>query len=348
MQKKYRQSNMELLRILAMFLVLVVHANFKSIGIPTEWDFVNNFTLSFCRVYVESVAIVCVNVFVLISGWFCINPNFKRFCELLFQILFISATVNIILVVFGISETYNVKDWIKSLYSDSYWFIPSYLILYTFTPVLNAFAKNSSKKDFLVLLLSFFCFQTIFSFILNISWFEMGYSPISFMGLYLIARYLRIWPNRLTCQVMRFYLFGFIGLSLILTIIAILVLMYGIGRVWMWYYYTSPIVIMESLFLLLLFSKIKLSSKLVNWVAISSFSVYLVHSCSVFFNGIYISNISRWFEVKPTIAFLIYSLLFMTFVFGISIILDKLRIIVWTLLCTWMIKVDSKSLLLKK
>ena len=141
---------MELLRILAMFLVLVVHANFKSIGIPTEWDFVNNFTLSFCRVYVESVAIVCVNVFVLISGWFCINPNFKRFCELLFQILFISATVNIILVVFGISETYNVKDWIKSLYSDSYWFIPSYLILYTFTPVLNAFAKNSSKKDFLV------------------------------------------------------------------------------------------------------------------------------------------------------------------------------------------------------
>ncbi len=340
MQKKFRQSNMELLRILAMFFVLVVHANFKSIGIPTEWDLNNNFALSFCRIYVESVAIVCVNVFVLISGWFGINPNIRRFCALSFQIMFISATVYIILVLFDICETSNVKDWVKSLYSDSYWFIPSYFLMYIFIPILNAFVEQASRKDFLVCLWSFFCFQTFFGFVLNISWFEMGYSPLSFMGLYLLARYIKLWPNRLTCQGWLFYLFGFLGLSVLLTLLAIMVLQYGIGRVWMWFYYTSPIVILESLFLLLLFSKIRLSSRYVNWVAISSFSVYLVHSYGIFFNRIYISNISRWYEAKPISVFLIYSLLFMTLIFCVSIIIDKIRIIIWTLLCGWMLKED--------
>ena len=39
--KKFRQSNMELLRIVAMFLVLLVHADFFSIGAPSASDCVN-------------------------------------------------------------------------------------------------------------------------------------------------------------------------------------------------------------------------------------------------------------------------------------------------------------------
>lgn len=83
-----RQSNIELLRIVAMFLVLVVHADFMALGEPT-FDEMNTQPLpSVIRVFIQSCAIVCVNVFVLISGWFGVRPNVKSVSKFLFQCFF--------------------------------------------------------------------------------------------------------------------------------------------------------------------------------------------------------------------------------------------------------------------
>ena len=40
------------------------------------------------RMLFESLAIVCVNVFVLISGWFGIRPKWKSVTNFLFQVFF--------------------------------------------------------------------------------------------------------------------------------------------------------------------------------------------------------------------------------------------------------------------
>lgn len=68
--KKRRQSNIELLRITSMLLVLIVHANFKVLGAPNNDNISIDLFGSIMRYLTESLSIVCVNAFVLISSEF--------------------------------------------------------------------------------------------------------------------------------------------------------------------------------------------------------------------------------------------------------------------------------------
>ena len=88
MKHKTRDSNIELLRMLAMFLVLLVHADFFSLGTPTLQDIQTSTLDSTLRIFFEALSIVCVNVFVLISGWFGIRPSLKGVSNFIFQCLF--------------------------------------------------------------------------------------------------------------------------------------------------------------------------------------------------------------------------------------------------------------------
>lgn len=56
--KKERCSNIELLRILAMFLVLIVHADFFSLGAPSSLEIQESPISSFVRIFFESLSIV--------------------------------------------------------------------------------------------------------------------------------------------------------------------------------------------------------------------------------------------------------------------------------------------------
>ena len=59
---------MEALLLLAMFLVLAVHANNLSLGQPTVEAAVEAPVGTFTRMFLQQACIVCVDVFVLISG----------------------------------------------------------------------------------------------------------------------------------------------------------------------------------------------------------------------------------------------------------------------------------------
>lgn len=83
-----RLSNMELLRIVCMFFVLVQHANFLSIGTPVQQDAAAEPVGTFIRFFVEALCIVAVNVFVFISGWFGIRYSHKGVLRLFFQCVF--------------------------------------------------------------------------------------------------------------------------------------------------------------------------------------------------------------------------------------------------------------------
>lgn len=84
-----RLSNFELLRCIAMFLVLMVHADFYSLGAP-EITNIRDISLGdIVQLLIQGISIVCVNVFVLISGWFGIRPNIKSFANFIFQCSFL-------------------------------------------------------------------------------------------------------------------------------------------------------------------------------------------------------------------------------------------------------------------
>lgn len=71
--KVTRQHNLELLRIVAMLMVLFIHYNLPVRGKPTPELMHAAFWSSLFTLSLQSVLIVCVNCFVLISGWFGIR-----------------------------------------------------------------------------------------------------------------------------------------------------------------------------------------------------------------------------------------------------------------------------------
>lgn len=82
-----RSSNIELLRILSMFLVLMIHY-IPSRTLPTHDTLAHDTLGTLFDLELRSISFVCVNCFILISGYFGIRWKLKSFSNLLFQILF--------------------------------------------------------------------------------------------------------------------------------------------------------------------------------------------------------------------------------------------------------------------
>lgn len=341
MESKTRQSNIELLRCLAMFYILLVHACYYSQGSPIFEDFSNKPIDSTLLVLLESLSIVAVNVFVLISGWFSIRPRWKSALNFVFQCLFFSISIYALFLVTSWSE-FSLRGLAQVFYATKInWFIKSYIGLYILAPVLNAFVEVSSRKVFKWVLISFFIFQTSYGWMTGAAeFFQQGYSTISFIGLYLLARYMNIYKPSWTKLPHQYDLLIYLGLALMLTAAITLCgilkpFSVGVGSFVMkglmhvQTSYISPLVILASVSLLLYFSKLNIQSKLINWIASSSFAVFLIHANP---------NISPYFvalsrtiveQIKLPVNFLVL-LVVLGLIFLLSVLVDKIRIVSWT------------------
>lgn len=106
---KERDSNMELLRIVSMVLVLISHASYTSLNPPAQADISTSLDSAFLRVLAESFSVVCVNVFVLISGWYGIKVRWSRFAELIFQVVFISISIYALMRCLGLVQAISIS-----------------------------------------------------------------------------------------------------------------------------------------------------------------------------------------------------------------------------------------------
>lgn len=269
-----RESNFELLRIVAMFLVLIVHADFWALGAPSIDDYNINPLSSATRAIIESCAIVCVNIFICISGWFGIKPSLKGLSTFLFQSIFLLIITYLFTISCGKATlTFSgIRQCL--LLSPSLWFVMAYIGLYIISPILNEFSKTADKNQFLRILVLFFIFQTIFGisgaapFIMN------GYSVFSFVGLYLLAQYVR----KYCLKYKNIIIIGG-GMSLIVNSLGYVIPRFcGFELPIFTFSYINPFVIWTSIGILLQFQGIKIkSNKYINWISKSAFAVYIIH-----------------------------------------------------------------------
>ena len=321
-----RESSLELLRIIAMLLVLMVHAGFKALGIPTVEEVASSPASSFLRFLSESVAIVCVNVFILITGWFGIRPKVSRFCGLVFQVVFIGAFIYLCLLLLGKTEPWGVNGWVRLLlFRRGLWFVSAYMVLYVLAPVLNAFVTTAHQQTFRNVLLAFFAVQTLCGFCADYSFFGYGYTPLSFIGLYLLARYMSIYRSRF-CTLNKWYDMTIYACSTLLTAVLSMVVIRYTHRDDCLYDYLSPIVIVSSVYFFLFFTKLSFHSKAVNWVASSAFAVYLFHCDPLFFDSYYLLPIKEFYVNDTLPLFVLHTASLMMAVFVLAIVVDKLRI----------------------
>ena len=138
-----RQTNIELLRILCMLFILLFHCNLNVI-------LRNNDTsdgLNYCALFVNSLVVVAVNVFVLISGYFSIKIKLKSIAGLLFQTEFFAVVAILIygiLTMMGQNTPVRLTTIVLGLFPfqpSGLWFIPCYALLLFVSPVLNWICK---------------------------------------------------------------------------------------------------------------------------------------------------------------------------------------------------------------
>ena len=325
--KNTRDSNMELLRIVAMLLIMVVHANFRALPKPDAVAIAANPSSAFLQFMAEGFSIVGVNVFVMLSGWYGIRPRMVRFAELVFQLLFFGVVcMGIEWIVTGQMPPKSIST-IMLLNPGNYWFVKTYIALYLFSPVLNSFVEYASRRQFEYTLTSVFGFVFLYGWLTEATdWLRAGYSLPWFVSLYLLARYMRVhrpWVTRFRRAI---DLGIYLGTAVFLTVAVFVLRHYNLGG--MLYFYTSPVVVIGAMYLLLFFSKLKLKSAFINWVAISSLAIYLTHSSS-FLAKYYDGSIRQWFYGESRMVFIAYAVVLIIAVFVGSILLDKVRLVLW-------------------
>ena len=327
-----RQSNMELLRIIAMFFILVGHI-VSFMGFPEHDTILKNPIGSLANFLWFGFGIVFVDVFVFISGWFGINFKIPRLIGLLFQVLFFSSLIYVCLLCWKPYFYANVKAFSTVFFfnSNDYWFVKAYIGLYLMTPILNAYIEKTEEKQIRLFLICFFIFQTIYGWfnLFGAHWFEGGFSMISFIGIYVLARYIRLFPNKWTQMTCKNNLIIYFSISLVLGTLGFLLCFLQIPIYGRLYTYTNPLVIVSSVFLVIGFSKMYFKNMFINWIARSCLAIYLLHANELVLHPIYFNQAKLWLEREPTIVFL-YKTSMWVLLFAVgAIVLDKLRIVLW-------------------
>ena len=282
-RSKFRQSNIELLRMLAMFFVLLVHADYYSLGMPSVEATQTNLIDSILRFFFVALSIICVNVFVLISGWFGIRPSLRGISNFIFQCLFFLIGTYVVTLLIGTSSLSleGIAGCFAATKLD--WFIKAYLLLYILSPVLNAFVESADRKVFRNVLIAYFAFVCTYGWIGAAKFMMGGYTTLFLLGLYLLARYMRIYQPRFTKFKPSTDLTIYIVVSSFVTVACITPpLLFG-KNIQPWWQYIAPTAIVGAIYLLLTFSKIKIQSKFVNWCGASCFAVFLLHTSPCIF-----------------------------------------------------------------
>ncbi len=155
-QVKQRDMNFELLRIIAMLLIVALHYITHS-GLEKRLEL-----YSFNYLFINSMkalAMISVNLYVLITGYYMIKSKIKikKVVYIWGLTLFYSIVMLIISIIFG--RKLQIAAIMKSFMpfsSGIYWFVTAYIALYILVPFINKLLLNLNKKQYQLLLIILF------------------------------------------------------------------------------------------------------------------------------------------------------------------------------------------------
>lgn len=337
--RKERQANFELLRILAMFMVVALHYMLKGgIAIPMSK---NGSAMNLLAWLLEAFCIVAVNVYVLISGYFLVEANWslKKLVKLVLQILFYALLVPIVCLVMGVGDvsSWSIYQWVSvilPLQMEHYWFATAYVLLYIGMPLFAAGVKALSQKQLetlICLYLVFYSFWKSLSPIL-LATDHYGYDFGWFLCLFLVAAYIRLygisWLNTKN-KALICYVLSVIGVFAISALAGFVCRKTGKLEYFMDmpYCYNHILTLLGAIGLFVTFTYIKLPagklSSLVCKIAPYTFGVYLLHE------NIAIKLIwPTWFgveQVAGSLWFVPHMLITVVVVFAVGILVDVVR-----------------------
>lgn len=287
-----RYANLDALKVASMFMIVVWHFYIHGMQVDDSFEIdatTIGFTNCFLSQYVLIICSVCVDIYVLITGYFLIFKEFTfaRF----FRVWFVSVFYGVLLttiVYLCYADINTPKDIVKSffpIFSNSYWFVRQYLGLMIVSPFISLAACSMRKDVYELLLISLIVVGTTFikGYPFGDSMrFMHGYSLAWFVCLFLFGGYFRRFGFQISKEkAVRL----FFSLSFILWL-------YSVVKISLKYYLynTSPVIIeyryngipfFLAILLFCWFGQIEIKnialSKYICKISSLVFGVYLIH-----------------------------------------------------------------------
>lgn len=262
-----RESSFELLRIVAQWMIVLYHLLYFYF-----YPYTGN------EIYKTAWLPLHIGVvlYVLISGYFGIHASTKGLISLL-----------VIVAVYTI-PLYMVSDIRKDegiaissilfVSKTPFWFVRTYLYLYLLSPIINRVIYDKRTAIYLLLVLSII--SIYIGTVGSDHTLRGGKDILNFTLIYIIGHELRrtriVWEKWHTLLMVS----CFLSLNIL-----VMVLWYGFndqltGRL-IWrisFPYNSPLLIVNAVLLFVLIGRFKFKSVSVNYIAASSFAIYLIHT----------------------------------------------------------------------
>lgn len=337
-----RNYNIDLFRIIAAFLVTVLHVlgqgGILKSASPTEINYWIAWFLEIC-------AFCAVNCFALISGYVMVNKTVKvkNMLSLWFQILFYSLLFTTLFFVF-LPESRSIKNLLVAfipILGQQWWYVSSYFALCLFIPFLNktinSISQQTYKKILLLILFVICCIDCVVrkdAFSLN-----GGYSAIWLMIVYLFGAYIRKYDicEKITSFKCVVGFFLMIALTFASKITISFFTKSFLGQVKFentFISYISITILLSAIFLFLFCLKIKinnLASKLICLLSPAALGIYLIHVHPLVFKFL-IKDAFVSFVTKSPIAMILCVILASLAIFVLCAIIELLRIQIFKLI----------------
>ena len=283
--KKIRESNFEVLRCIFMFMVVLVHYNAESMG--KAFLYVQPNTINYYLVYfMESMAIIGTNGFVLLTGYFSWKKE-KLSLRKPFGLLLYVVAYNVLFFVLDmliLGNPFSLRSFVFSFIPKN-WYITLYVALVLISPFINRLLKTLSKKSLFVLVGLMFAIFSVWPTILDITNGMLGidvsgmqtitltssgsgYSIVNFVMLYIIGAAISkfdLLKHHLMWDILAYVLFT----------CCIFLQQLKLCAGWS---YANPFVILSCVAFFNIFRKIHIKSVFVNHFAQASLGVFLIHT----------------------------------------------------------------------
>ncbi len=290
-----RESNFELLRIIAMFLIVIHHVLLHG-NVITNTTGLLQIIFEFINLFTK----IHVDCFILIMGYFQSKSEFKikKVFSILFQVWFYNILLNCLLKGFRIVEYTNIEfiNAVSPFNLNSYWFIYCYLIMYMLTPFINKAIEKLDKislKKIIVLLICIFGIVPYAT--MGLAWTYNIFSVEQFILIYFIGAYIRKYEldkkllssiNKTQKRVLCVAVFCsgllinftlYLAQKQMITIDSNTLRFIGNNILSFVNSYSNPILIAQSIAIFILFSTFSLKSKTINYISSLTLGVYLMH-----------------------------------------------------------------------
>lgn len=333
-----RNSNIELLRIVAMFLIVQSHFATHGYMAVVDGDLLSiDNALNRFWIVATTTGNIGNGLFMLITGYFLSQShsfNLRRFLRVVIQVLTYSVLCYLGYTVWFNDSNftfYGILEACSPLIHGTYWYFTSYILVYLFHPFLNVFISCLSQKQFGIVIVLMAVVWGIVPSLLLLEFEKSGFLVFClfyFIGAYFRRYYSTIddsWSQNIWLRLAKTQIKRYAAISCLIWLV------FGFVSAWLtpfyrFVYMASPLVIVLSVFLFLFFLNCNIfkSSKVINSMAGCMGGVYLL-SDNPYMRKILYTNLFYVDDIIEDNRMLAYTIVFVLLTILICVCVEFLR-----------------------